>query len=54
MKDILKKVMLGLGLCVVAVNLPAKPTEAQEVRRIIDKVNTYWQTHNKPQSQRKG
>lgn len=49
MKDILKKVMLGLGLCVVAVNLPAKPTEAQEVRKIIDKVNAYWQTHNKPQ-----
>lgn len=49
MKNFLRKAMLGLGLCALAMNVSAKPTEAEEVRKIIDKVNTYWQTHNKPE-----
>ena len=49
MKNFVKKAMLGLGLCTLAMNVSAKPTEAEEVRKIIDKVNTYWQTHNKPE-----
>ena len=49
MKNFFRKAMLGLGLCTLAMNVSAKPTEAEEVRKIIDKVNTYWQTHNKPE-----
>ena len=28
----------------------AKPSEAKQVRMIIDKVNSYWQNHNKPEA----
>ena len=49
MKNILKKTMLCLGMFCMVGMLSAKPTEAEEVREIIDKVNTYWQTHNKPE-----
>ena len=49
MKNILKKAMLCLGMLCMVGMLSAKPTEAEEVRKIIDKVNTYWQTHNKPE-----
>ena len=54
MKNVWKKVLLGAGLLMMALPMvAAKPNkqnkEAQEVRKIIDKVNTYWQTNNKPE-----
>lgn len=50
MKNVFKKAMLCAGLlCLATWVSAAKPTESQEVRKIIDKVNTYWQTHNKPE-----
>ena len=54
MKNVWKKVLLGAGLLMMVLPMvAAKPNkqnkEAQEVRKIIDKVNTYWQTNNKPE-----
>lgn len=49
MNNVFKKVLLSAGLLMLM--LPAiaakQNKEAQEVRKIIDKVNTYWQTNNK-------
>ena len=52
MNNVLKKVLLSAGLLLMVLPMVgAKPSkqmkEAQEVRQIIDKVNTYWQTNNK-------
>ena len=54
MNNVWKKVLLGAGLLMMVLPMiAAKPNkqnkEAQEVRKIIDKVNTYWQTNNKPE-----
>ena len=54
MNKVWKKVLLGAGLLMMVLPMiAAKPNkqnkEAQEVRKIIDKVNTYWQTNNKPE-----
>lgn len=50
MKNIIKQaiccvVMLGI----TSIALAAKPTEAQEVRKIIDRVNSYWQSNHSPE-----
>lgn len=37
-------VMLGI----TSIALAAKPTEAEQVRAIIDRVNSYWQTNHSP------
>ena len=51
MNNVFKKVLLSAGMLLMM--LPAMANkqnkEAQEVRKIIDKVNTYWQTNNKPE-----
>lgn len=49
MKNIIKQaiccvVMLGI----TSIALAAKPTEAEQVRAIIDRVNSYWQTNHSP------
>ena len=54
MNNVFKKVLLSAGLLMMVLPMVvAKPNkqnkEAQEVRKIIDKVNTYWQTNNKPE-----
>lgn len=49
MNELLKRALCCAGALVVSCQLMAKPTEAQEMRGIIDKVNTYWQTNNKPE-----
>lgn len=49
MNKLLKQVFCCAGALVMGCQLMAKPTEAQEVRSIIDKVNTYWQQNNKPE-----
>ena len=54
MKNVWKKVLLSAGLLMMVLPMvAAKPNkqnkEALEVRKIIDKVNTYWQTNNKPE-----
>ena len=51
MKNVWKKVLLGAGLLMMVLPMVAakQNKEAQEVRKIIDKVNTYWQTNNKPE-----
>ena len=38
--------MAMLGITSIA--LAAKPTEAEQVRAIIDRVNSYWQTNHSP------
>lgn len=49
MKNIIRKMILCISvLSIVGVSY-AKPTEAEEVRKIIDKVNGYWQKNNKPE-----
>ena len=49
MKNIIRKMILCISaLGIVGVSY-AKPTEAEEVRKIIDKVNGYWQKNNKPE-----
>ena len=50
MKNIIKQaiccvVMLGI----TSIALAAKPTEAQAVRKIIDRVNSYWQSNHSPE-----
>lgn len=51
MKNVWKKVLLCAGLLMLVLPMMAakQNKEAQEVRKIIDKVNTYWQTNNKPE-----
>ena len=51
MNKVWKKVLLGAGLLMMVLPMVAakQNKEAQEVRKIIDKVNTYWQTNNKPE-----
>lgn len=54
MKNVWKKVLLSAGLLMMVLPMVAAKSnkqnkEAQEVRKIIDKVNTYWQTNNKPE-----
>ena len=51
MNKVWKKVLLGAGLLMMVLPIVAakQNKEAQEVRKIIDKVNTYWQTNNKPE-----
>ena len=48
MKDVLRIAMLCLGmLCLVSCRYADNSDEAKEVRNIIHKVNTYWQTNHK-------
>ncbi len=52
MNNVFKKVLLCAGLLMMVLPMMAakqskQMKEAQEVRAIIDKVNTYWQTNNK-------
>lgn len=51
MNNVFKKVLLSAGLLMLMLPMIAakQNKEAQEVRKIIDKVNTYWQTNNKPE-----
>ena len=47
---LLKQTLVCAGTLLLSMQVAAKPSsEAKEVRGIIDKVNTYWQTHNKPE-----
>lgn len=50
-KNCVRRVLLIAvsSLLFVQVTLAKGPKEAEEVRKIIDKVNTYWQTNNKPE-----
>ncbi len=42
--------VLAIALLLPAISFAKDNTaEAKQVRRIIDKVNTYWQSHNKPE-----
>ncbi|MCM1022148.1 MAG: DUF2264 domain-containing protein [Muribaculum sp.] len=44
----LKSILLVLAASCLAISIQAaQPTEAQTVRKAIDKVNTYWQANNK-------
>ncbi len=46
----MKRTYLLLTLCSIAfTSFAAKPTEAEQVRAIIHKVNDYWQSNNKPE-----
>lgn len=50
MNKLLKQTLVCAGTLLLSMQVAAKPSsEAKEVRGIIDKVNTYWQTHNKPE-----
>ena len=51
MNNVFRKVLLCAGLLMLVLPMMAakQNKEAQEVRKIIDKVNTYWQTNNKPE-----
>ena len=51
MNKVWKKILLSAGLLLMMLPIMAakQNKEAQEVRKIIDKVNTYWQTNNKPE-----
>lgn len=49
MNKLFKKLFCCTGALVMGCQLMAKPTEAQGVRSIIDKVNMYWQNNNKPE-----
>lgn len=50
MSRLLKQTLLCASAFFLALQAHAKPSEAQEVRAIIDKVNTYWQTNNPAES----
>ena len=47
----MRQIVKFVAWCVVVLSMvqgvQAKPTEAQEVRQIIERVNGYWQSHNK-------
>lgn len=47
MRQIVKFVACWAVVLCMAQGVQAKPTEAQEVRQIIERVNDYWQRHNK-------
>lgn len=47
MRQIVKLVACWAVVLCMAQGMQAKPTEAQEVRQIIERVNGYWQRHNK-------
>lgn len=47
MRQIVKFVACWAVVLCMAQGVQAKPTEAQEVRQIIARVNGYWQSHNK-------
>lgn len=47
MRQIVKFVACWAVVLCMAQGVQAKPTEAQEVRQIIARVNGYWQRHNK-------
>ena len=50
MNKLLTQTLVCAGTLLLSMQVVAKPSsEAKEVRGIIDKVNTYWQTHNKPE-----
>lgn len=50
MNKLAKQALLCAASLFLSMQVTAKPSsEAKEVRRIIDKVNTYWQTNNKPE-----
>ena len=47
MRQVVKFVACWAVVLCMAQGVQAKPTEAQEVRQIIERVNGYWQRHNK-------
>ena len=49
MNNHLKFSFLLIAWLIICFSLNAKPTEAKQVRSIIDKVNTYWQKNNAPE-----
>lgn len=49
MKNTIRKMILCISVLGIVGVSYAKPTEAEEVRKIIDKVNGYWQKNNKPE-----
>ena len=50
MNTILRKTLSVIAFVCVTSSLHAGTDKAKEVRRIIDKVNSYWQSHNKPEA----
>lgn len=49
MKNIIKQAICCVAMLGIAsIALAAKPTEAEQVRAIIDRVNSYWQTNHSP------
>lgn len=50
MRKTLSKVLLCIAASAITLPLTAKPTESEEVRAMIDKVNTYWQSNNPPET----
>ena len=50
MNKLLKQTLVCAGTLLLSMQVVAKPSsEAKEVRGIIDKVNNYCQTHNRPE-----
>lgn len=50
MNTVLRKTLSVIAFVCVVSSLYAGTDKAKEVRRIIDKVNGYWQSHNKPEA----
>lgn len=49
MKNITKQAICCVAMLgITSIALAAKPTEAEQVRAIIDRVNSYWQTNHSP------
>ncbi len=49
MKNIIKQAICCVAMLgITSIALAAKPTEAEQVRAIIDRVNSYWQTNHSP------
>ena len=49
MKQVWKGAMLFLLTLLPFASAHAKPTEAEQMRKIIDKVNQHWQATNSPE-----
>ncbi len=49
MKNIIRQAICCVAMLgITPIALAAKPTEAEQVRAIIDRVNSYWQTNHSP------
>ena len=50
MKNIIKQAICCVAMLgITSIALAAKPTEAEQVRAIIDRVNSYWQSNHSPE-----